>query len=144
MKKFAFLARITAVVTYGQAPASSKSKSDLEKIASPLGAGPKSVTRNATVLDWPTSPGGEFHLLRAGTNGWTGLPGFLGGSQETQGDVRFLRPSWLTLVQRKWNFKKEKCDVRSHSYNSTSSVAAIYTRDGYSEGSNGRRCLELP
>ncbi len=76
MKEFAFLARITAVVTYGQTPASSKSKSDSEKIASALGAGPKSVTRNATVLDWPTSPGGEFHLLRAGTNGWTCLPGF--------------------------------------------------------------------
>ena len=55
MKEFAFLPRITAVVTYGQTPASSKSKSDSEKIASALGAGPKSVTRNATELDWPTS-----------------------------------------------------------------------------------------
>jgi hypothetical protein len=93
MKKFAFLARITAVVTYGQAPASSKSKSDLEKIASPLGAGPKSVTRNATVLDWPTSPGGEFHLLRAGTNGWTGLPGFPGSAHDEPGrfDQVFLQ-----------------------------------------------------
>jgi hypothetical protein len=33
------------------------------------------VTRNATVLDWPTSPGGEYRVLWAGTNGWTCLPG---------------------------------------------------------------------
>jgi len=70
------LALITAVVTYGQMPASRKSKSDAEKIASALQAGPKFVTRSATVLDWPTSPSGEFRVLRAGTNGWTCLPGF--------------------------------------------------------------------
>src|ERR1700682_5041778 len=40
--------------------------------------------------------------------------------------------------------EKEKCDVRRPpSHNSTSSVAAIYARNGYSEGSTGRRCLEL-
>src|ERR1700686_326501 len=39
--------------------------------------------------------------------------------------------------------EKEKCDARRRSHNSTSSVAAIYTRNGYSEGSTGRRCLEL-
>jgi hypothetical protein len=43
----------------------------------------------------------------------------------------------------KWNLKKEKCNVRRQRHNSTSSVAAIYTRNGYSEGSTGRRCLEL-
>jgi hypothetical protein len=39
--------------------------------------------------------------------------------------------------------EKEKRDVRRPSHNSTSSVAAIYTRSGYSEGSTGRRCVEL-
>ena len=38
-------------------------------------AGPKCVVLNATVLEWPTSPGGEYRVLRAGTNGWTCLPG---------------------------------------------------------------------
>jgi hypothetical protein len=57
MKKFAFLLLITAVVTYGQTPAPPKPKSDAEKIASAMGAGPKFVTQNATVLDWPSSPG---------------------------------------------------------------------------------------
>jgi len=75
VKIFAFFVLITAVVTYAQAPPSGKSKSEAEKIASALQAGPKFVTRNATVLDWPTSPGGEYRVLRAGTNGWTCLPG---------------------------------------------------------------------
>src|SRR5882762_3949233 len=48
---------------------------DAEKIASAMQAGPKFVTQNATVLDWPSSPSGEFRVLRAGTNAWTCIPG---------------------------------------------------------------------
>jgi hypothetical protein len=76
MKNVVFLVLITAAVTYAQMPGSgNKSKSDAEKILSALQAGPDFVSRNATVLDYPTSPGGEFRVLRAGTNGWTCLPG---------------------------------------------------------------------
>jgi len=78
MKKFAFLLLFTAVVTSAQMPASRELKSDAEKIASAVQAGPKFVTQNATVIDYPTSPSGEFRVLRAGTNGWTCLPGFRG------------------------------------------------------------------
>jgi hypothetical protein len=74
MKSVAFLIFITAV-TYAQMPASRTSKSDVEKIASAMRAGPKFVTQNATVLDWPSSPGGEFRVLRAGTSEWSCLPG---------------------------------------------------------------------
>src|SRR6266446_6977148 len=75
MKKLASLVLITAAVAYGQMPASHKSKSDGEKITSALQWGPTFFTRNATVLDWPISPGGDFRVLRAGTNGWSCLPG---------------------------------------------------------------------
>jgi len=75
VKTVALLVLITAVVTYAQTPAPPKPKSDAEKIASALRAGPEFVTRNATVLDWPSSPSGEFRVLRAGTNAWTCLPG---------------------------------------------------------------------
>jgi len=34
------------------------------------------------VFDWPTSPSGEFRALRAGTNGWTCLPGSPEGTHE--------------------------------------------------------------
>jgi hypothetical protein len=92
MKSVAFLILITAV-TYAQMPASSTSKSDVEKIASAMQAGPKFVTQNATVLDWPSSPGGEYRVLPAGTNGWTCLPGFPGTSHDEPGcfDQVFLQ-----------------------------------------------------
>src|SRR5260370_41526941 len=67
MKIVAFLIFITAVA-YAQVPASRTSRSDAERIASAMKAGPKFVTQNATVLDYPTSPGGEFRVLRAGTS----------------------------------------------------------------------------
>jgi hypothetical protein len=69
MKIFAFLIFITAV-TYAQMPTSRTMKSDAEKIASAIQAGPKFVTQNATVLDWPSSHGGEFRVLRPCTNAW--------------------------------------------------------------------------
>ncbi len=91
--KFAFLILITAVATCAQAPPSGQTKSDVEKIASAMQAGPKFVTQSATVLDWPSSPGGEFRVLRAGTNGWTCLPGRPGVAHEEPGcfDQVFLQ-----------------------------------------------------
>jgi hypothetical protein len=50
MKIVAFLILITAVA-YAQMPAAQKPKSDAEKIASAMQAGPKFVTQNATVLE---------------------------------------------------------------------------------------------
>ena len=93
MKKVSFVLLITAVVTYAQTPASPKSKSDAEKIVSAQQAGPQFVTQNATVLDYPTSPSGEFRVLRAGTNGWTCLPGFRGAAHDEPGcfDQVFLQ-----------------------------------------------------
>ena len=85
MRKFAFLLVLTAVVTSAQMPAPRKSKSDAEKIASAVQAGPKFVTHNATVIDYPTSPGGEFRVLRSGTNNWTCLPGNADGPHDEPG-----------------------------------------------------------
>ena len=93
MKKFAFLVLITAVVTFAQSLPSGKSKSDAEKIRSAMLAGPKFVTQSATVLDYPTSPDGEYRVLRAGTNGWTCLPGYAGAAHDELGcfDQVFLQ-----------------------------------------------------
>jgi hypothetical protein len=44
MRKFFFLALFTAITTYGQMPASHKSRSDADEIAFALQAGPKFVT----------------------------------------------------------------------------------------------------
>jgi hypothetical protein len=93
MKTIALLVVLTAVVTYGQTSASRASRSDAEKIASAMKAGPRFVTQNATVLDWPSSSGGEFRVLRAGTSAWTCLPGIPQGTHDEPGcfDQVFLR-----------------------------------------------------
>jgi hypothetical protein len=93
MKKIAFLLLITAILTCAQTPAPPNSKSDAEKIASAMAAGPKFVTQKATVLDWPSSPSGDFRVLRAGTNAWTCLPGRPQGAHDEPGcfDQAFLQ-----------------------------------------------------
>src|SRR5260370_20332733 len=48
---------------------------DAEKIADALRAGPVFVTKDATLLDWPSMPGGEYRVLRKGSSQWTCLPG---------------------------------------------------------------------
>ena len=51
---------------------------EAEKIAGALRAGPAFITKDATVLDWPSAPGDEYRLLRKGSNAWTCLPAIQG------------------------------------------------------------------
>ena len=57
-------------VAQNNAPATSRST----KIANALGAAPAEIARSAAVKDWPAGEGGEFTVLREGTNRWTCLP----------------------------------------------------------------------
>jgi hypothetical protein len=52
----------------------SAQETDQEKIREALAAAPPMVSADALVLDWPSSPDGEFRVLREGDNGWTCLP----------------------------------------------------------------------
>ena len=49
-------------------------KSADQKMEEALGAAPAGVAESATVMDWPSEEGGEFTVLREGSNGWTCLP----------------------------------------------------------------------
>src|SRR5258707_3369362 len=68
---------------------------DAEKIADALRAGPAFITKDATVLDWPSARGGEYRLLRRGSNEWTCLPAIPGYPHDEPGrfDPIFLR--WM-------------------------------------------------
>jgi hypothetical protein len=69
---------------------------DAEKIADALRAGPAFITKDATLLDWPPAPGGEYRLLRKGSNEWTCLPGPIPGYPHDEPgcfDPTFLR--WM-------------------------------------------------
>ena len=51
---------------------------DAEKIVDALRAGPEFITKDATLLDWPSAPGGEYRVLRKGSSEWACLPGIPG------------------------------------------------------------------
>lgn len=54
--------------------------SDEDKIADAGRAAPSELVAGATFLDWPEELGGEFRVLREGTNGWICLPDLPGDS----------------------------------------------------------------
>ena len=66
-----------------------------EKIAAVLRAGPTFITKDATLLDWPSTPGGDYRVLRKGSNGWTCLPAIPGYRHDEPGcfDAIFLQ--WI-------------------------------------------------
>ena len=68
---------------------------DSAKIADALRAGPAFITKNATILDWPHQPGGEYRVLRKGTNRWTCLPGVPGYSHDEPGCFDPIFMQWM-------------------------------------------------
>jgi hypothetical protein len=68
---------------------------DSAKIADAMRAGPAFITKSATVLDWPHQPGGEYRVLRKGTNGWTCLPGVPGYSHDEPGCFDPVFMQWM-------------------------------------------------
>jgi hypothetical protein len=74
---------------------SSPPKTDAEKIADALRAGPNFITGGATILDWPSTPGGEYRVLRKGTNQWTCLPGIPGYPHDEPGCFDRVFFQWI-------------------------------------------------
>jgi hypothetical protein len=74
---FIGLLTIAAIVAFSEGTSEHPS-TDSAKIADALRAGPPFITKNATILDWPQHPGGEYRVLRRGTNEWSCLPGVPG------------------------------------------------------------------
>jgi hypothetical protein len=56
-----------------QKPAAPK-MTDAQKITSAMSAAPASISKGATIMDWPATHGGQPRQLRAGTNGWVCYP----------------------------------------------------------------------
>ena len=75
MKRFLNLAMIllVALVVTGAA-AKKPARSDSWKIQNAMSAAPRSISKDATVMDWPATEGGDMKQLRKGTNDWTCLP----------------------------------------------------------------------
>lgn len=87
---------LLAVATTAFAQSSERSPvTDAEKIADALRAGPAFITKYATVLGWPATPGDDYQVLRKGSSEWTCLPGIPGYPHDEPGcfDPVFLR--WM-------------------------------------------------
>jgi hypothetical protein len=87
------LLTLTAVVLSQSAP--DHPVTDSTKIVDAMRAGPSFITKNATILDWPQQPGGEYRLLRKGTNEWTCLPGVPGYSHDEPGCFDPVFMQWI-------------------------------------------------
>jgi hypothetical protein len=84
-----------ATAAFAQTAESRMPVTDAEKIADALRVGPVFLTKDATLLDWPSTPGGEYRALRKGSSQWTCLPAIPGYPHDEPGcfDRVFLR--WL-------------------------------------------------
>ena len=93
MKLIAFWLLTTTFAGFAQTAMPTKPVSDNEKIADALRAGPSFITKDATLLDWPTTKDGEYRVLRKGTNEWSCLPAFPGYPHDEPGcfDATFMQ-----------------------------------------------------
>jgi len=91
---------IIAAGVGAQTPAA---KSKAWKIQNAMSAAPPSVSKGATILDWPAREGDQPVVLRTGTNGWTCFPDDPG----TPGnDPMCVDKIWLQWVEA-WMAKKD-------------------------------------
>lgn len=74
------LAALSLVAYVVRAQPPQAPNADAEKIADASRSAPQQLVADATFLDWPEEPGGEFRVLREGSNGWKCLPDFPGDS----------------------------------------------------------------
>jgi hypothetical protein len=93
--KLALVLLLVPFAANGQSADSHRFVTDAEKRADALRASPAFITKDATILDWPAKAGGEYRVLRKGTNEWTCLPGVPGYSHDEPGcfDPVFLQ--WI-------------------------------------------------
>lgn len=84
-----------------------KPTTDAEKIADALRAGPDFVTKDATILDWPSTEGGDYRVLRKGTSEWTCLPAVPGYPHD---EPACLDPTFLTWIQQSLAGKEPHID----------------------------------
>ncbi|MEZ4864835.1 MAG: hypothetical protein R3C14_26215 [Caldilineaceae bacterium] len=80
----------------GAADQSAEQAVTAAKIESAMSAGPPVVAENATIIDWPTAPGGEQAILREGSNTWTCMPDW---PATPDNDPMCLDETWAAWMQ---------------------------------------------
>jgi len=70
-----------------------------------MSAAPPNMSANATIRDWPASPGDDMVVLRAGSNSWTCLPET---PESSANDPMCLDQPWLDFMTA---FNKKEAPV---------------------------------
>jgi len=86
---------VLLILTTLTALATASAQTDAEKLADALRAGPTFITKDATILDWPSTPDGEYRVLRKGTSEWTCLPGVPGLAHDEPGCFDRIFLQWI-------------------------------------------------
>lgn len=73
------------------------------KIASAMSGGVMAIAREATILDWPSEPGGKPAQLREGSNGWVCRPD---DPVTPINDPRCFDANWLQLVGKPFDAER--------------------------------------
>ena len=104
---FALHTESQAPTSGAQKPVQTEAKKPLArskewKIQNAMSAAPRSISKDATIMDWPAKEGEAPAVLRKGTNAWTCLP----DDPSTPGnDPMCLDKMWLEWAQA-WMTKK--------------------------------------
>ncbi len=86
---------VLLMLTTLTASATAWAQADAAKLADALRAGPTFITKDATILDWPSTPDGEYRVLRKGTSEWTCLPGVPGLPHDEPGCFDRVFLQWI-------------------------------------------------
>ena len=98
MKLIALLTLATmtaAAIASAQTATGRRNPTDAEKVADALSAGPTFITKAATILDWPSTPGVGYRVLRKGTSDWSCLPGVPGSPHDEPGCFDRVFLQWI-------------------------------------------------
>jgi len=75
--------------------AAAPARTPAAKIQEAMTAAPGSISKDATIMDWPAKEGDQMTQLRAGTNGWTCMPDY----PATQGvDPMCVDDQWMGFM----------------------------------------------
>jgi hypothetical protein len=64
----------TKTTTTTKTKTTKPARSNSWKIQNAMSAAPRAISKDATIMDWPATEGGEMAVLRKGTGDWTCLP----------------------------------------------------------------------
>jgi hypothetical protein len=90
------LVLVIGTIAFGLArpgPAAGQATPDAQtKVENAMTAGPASIAKDATILDWQLDAKGKFVVLRDGSNGWSCFPDFPNSPTD---DPMCLDQTWL-------------------------------------------------